>query len=94
MESDQSTEAPNMQAARGGQPQKATVKMENRFAQEYALTATNAADGNRGLEMEILAIELEAGSGDQMMNYDSRNKVAPTGGAMGEAQMIVFRARP
>jgi hypothetical protein len=84
MESDQSTEMPNMQPARDGQPQKATMRIGNKFAQEYALVATNAADGNRGLEMEILAIELESGAGNQTMNYDSRNKVAPTGGAMGE----------
>src|SRR5436190_19648343 len=37
MESDQSSEMPNMQAARGGQAQKATMKIGNRFAQEYAL---------------------------------------------------------
>jgi len=86
MESDQSTEMPNMQASRDGQPQKATMRIENKFAQEYALVATNAAGGNRGLEMEILAVELETGTGNQMMNYNSRNnKVAPTGGAMGEA---------
>lgn len=85
MESDQSTEVPNMQAVRDGQAPKATMKIGNRFAQEYALVATNAADGNRGLEMEILAIELESGAGNQTINYDSRNKVAPTGGAMGEA---------
>ena len=85
MESDQSSEMPNMQASRDGQPQKATMRIGNRFAQEYALVATNAADGNRGLEMEILAIELEAGAGNQTINYDSRNKVVPGGGAMGEA---------
>ncbi len=85
MESDQSSEMPNMQASRDGQPQKATMTIGNKFAQEYALVATNAADGNRGLELEILAIEVEAGAGNQTMNYDSRNKVVPGGGAMGEA---------
>ncbi|HEY0552598.1 MAG TPA: DUF6263 family protein [Verrucomicrobiae bacterium] len=86
MESDQSTEMPNMQPARDGQPPKATMRIGNKFAQEYALVATNAADGNRGLEMEILAIELESGAGNQMMTYHSRNnKIAPAGGAMGEA---------
>jgi hypothetical protein len=95
MESDQSTEMPNMQPARDGQAQKAFVTVGNRFAQEYALVATNAADGNRGLEMEILAIELESAAGNQTINYNSRNKVAPTGGAMGEAldQLIGGRIR-
>jgi hypothetical protein len=84
MESDQTMEMPDPTAARRGKPSDKTVQMQNTFAQEYALTVTNAADGNQGIEMEILAIELQTAGPGQTLNYDSRNTVAPQGGPFGE----------
>lgn len=45
-------------------------------AQEYAITVTNAPQaGQRGLEMEILALEVQAAMGDMEFSYDSANRV-------------------
>ena len=91
MESSQSYQLPNFAAlgrgGGGGAGARGTNNppLENTFAQEYALVVTNAADGQRGIEMEILALELLAAQGDQeFVNYDSRNKVAPKVGPMTE----------
>ena len=93
MESDQTMEMPDPGAARGGKPSDKTVAIQNTFAQEYALTVTNAPDGNQGVEMEILAIELQAGGPNQMINYDSRNTVVREGGPIAEALDRVIGAR-
>jgi hypothetical protein len=86
MESAQSYQLPNfpgMGRGAGGATGTNNPPLENHFAQEYALTVTNAADGHRGIEMEILAFELVAARGDQeFVNYDSGNKVAPGNGPM------------
>jgi hypothetical protein len=80
MESSQSMEMPNFAAPRGNAAAPKTVSVQNNFAQEYALTITNAANGNRGMEMEILAFEIEAGQGNQRIDYDSRNQVVEQSG--------------
>lgn len=75
MESAQAMQMPNF--GPGGGAGTNTQSVENNFSQEYSLTVTNASDGNRGMEMEILAVELQVTAGDQTrVNYDSRNKVA------------------
>lgn len=85
MESAQTMQMPNFMAGGGGQPGTNTQSMENNFSQEYSLAVTNADAGNRGMEMEILAIELQAGTAErQQINYDSRNKVAREGGPVGD----------
>ena len=85
MESAQTMQMPNAMMGRGAAPG-GTSRMENNFAQEYALTVTNAAETNRGVEMEILAIELQNVVGEQQqINYDSRNKVARDAGPMTES---------
>ncbi|HWN96262.1 MAG TPA: DUF6263 family protein [Methylomirabilota bacterium] len=85
MESAQTMEMPDFAAGRGAQADGKTATVENNFAQEYSFSVTNAPDGNQGLEMEILAIELQAGRGNQMINYDSRNTVAREGGPFADA---------
>jgi len=87
MESAQTMQLPNIFGGRGpGAGGTNNPPVENNFAQEYALTVTNAADNNRGLEMEILTIELQAGRGDQQqINYDSQNKVTRDAGPMTDA---------
>ena len=86
MESVQSYQLPNfpgMGRGTGGGTGTNNAPLENHFAQEYALVVTNAADGHRGIEMEILAFEIVAARGDQeFINYDSGNKVAPGHGPM------------
>jgi hypothetical protein len=86
MESVQSYQLPNFPGmGRGASGATGTNNppLENHFAQEYALTVTNADDGHRGIEMEILAFEIVAARGDQeFINYDSDNKVAPGNGPM------------
>jgi hypothetical protein len=85
MESAQTMQMPNVMAGRGAAPG-GTSPMENNFAQEYALTVTNSPGPNRGMELEILAIELQTGFADQQqLNYDSRNKVARDAGPITEA---------
>jgi hypothetical protein len=89
MESSQSYQLPNFAAMGrrgGGGGQGATnPPLQNNFAQEYALVVTNATDGQRGIEMEILGLELLASQGDQdYVNYDSRNKVGNQNGPMTE----------
>lgn len=88
MESVQSYQLPNfpgMGRGPGGATGTNNPPLENQFAQEYALVVTNAADGHRGIEMEILAFEIVAARGDQeFINYDSGNKVAPGHGPMTE----------
>ena len=85
MESAQTMQMPNFAAAGGGQPGTNTQSVENNFSQEYSLTVTNAEDGNRGLEMEILAVELHVTAGERtQINYDSRNKVAREGGPVAD----------
>jgi hypothetical protein len=95
MESAQTMEMPAAAVGRGRQTDGQPVLIENNFAQEYSLVVTNAPDGNRGLEMEILAIEIQAGGAGQTINYDSRNPVVRDGGPMGEAfdKMIGGRLR-
>jgi hypothetical protein len=85
MESAQTMEMPAFAAGRGRQSDGKPVSIENNFSQEYSFAVTNAADGNHGMEMEILAIEIQAGGGGQTINYDSRNTVAREGGPIGEA---------
>ena len=87
MESAQTMQLPNFFGGRGqGGAGTNNPPVENNFAQEYSLSVTNAADGNRGIEMEILAIELQTSRGDQQqINYDSQNKVAREGGPMADA---------
>jgi hypothetical protein len=89
MESAQSYQLPNFPGmgrgagGAGGGTGTNNPPLENHFAQEYALVVTNAADGHRGIEMEILAFEIVAARGDQeFINYDSGNKVAPGNGPM------------
>lgn len=86
MESAQSYQLPNfpgMGRSAGGTTGTNNPPLENHFAQEYALIVTNAAEGHRGIEMEILAFEIVAARGDQeFINYDSGNKVAPGNGPM------------
>ena len=85
MESAQTMQMPNFGPGGGGQPGTNTQTVENNFSQEYSLTVTNADDGNRGMEMEILAVELQVTAGERtQINYDSRNKVAPEGGPVAE----------
>ena len=86
LESSQSIQLPNFMGGGRGGAGGADAKnppMQTSFAQDYALVVTNAADGLRGIELEILGLELVAARGDQeLVNYDSRNKVAPQGGPM------------
>ncbi len=84
MESSQSYQLPNFGAGRRPAGQGTNnAPLESTFAQEYSLLVTNASEGQRGIEMEILAVELMAARGEQeFINYDSRNKVARQGGAM------------
>lgn len=86
MESAQSYQLPNFPVlgrGAGGAAGTNNPPLENQFAQEYALTVTNAADAHRGIEMEILAFELVSSRGNQeFVNYDSGNKVAPGTGPM------------
>lgn len=81
MESAQSYQLPNMPGMGGrgrGAADANNQPLQNNFAQEYSLTITNAADNHRGMEMEILALELLATRGEQeFINYESRNTVAP-----------------
>jgi hypothetical protein len=86
MDSAQSYQLPNLGGGRGrGNQDTNNAPLESTFAQEYSLVVTNAADGQRGIEMEILAIELLAARGDQeFVNYASRNKIARQGGAVTE----------
>jgi len=84
MESAQTMQMPNFGPG-GGQPGTNTQTVENNFSQEYSLAVTNAGDGNRGMEMEILAVELQVTAGERtQINYDSRNKVAREGGPVPE----------
>ena len=85
MESAQTMEMPAAAVGRGRQTDGKPVAVENNFAQEYSFTVTNAPDGNHGIEMEVLAIEVQAGGAGQMINYDSRNQVVRDGGPIGEA---------
>ena len=87
MESSQSYQLPDFAAmGRGGGAGAAGTNnppLENNFALEYGLVVTNAPDHQRGLELEILAVEMVTARGDQeLANYDSRNKVAPRNGPM------------
>lgn len=51
------------------------------FGQDYALSVTNTTDGLRGLELEILALNIESSYGDNtVLRYDSLNKVTPNEG--------------
>jgi len=51
------------------------------IGQEYALTVTNASEaGQRGLELEILALEVQTAVGDTEFYYDSANKVLNNAG--------------
>ena len=52
------------------------------LAHEYAITVTNdPATGLRGLDVELLSIEMEETSGDRtFVSYDSQNRVTGTGG--------------
>jgi hypothetical protein len=84
MESIESMQLPNFFPGRGAQPGATNSPVENNFAQEYSLTVTNSTDGQRDMEMEILAIELMAGQGNQQINYDSRNKVVREGGPVAD----------
>src|SRR5687768_2087525 len=54
MESSQSYELPNFGGGRGGGQPTNNPPLESTFAQEYSLIVTNAGDGQRGIEMEIL----------------------------------------
>ena len=83
MESAQTMQMPNF--GPGGGAGTNTQSVENNFSQEYSLTVTNASDGNRGMEMEILAVELQVTAGERtQVNYDSRNKVAREGGPVAD----------
>jgi hypothetical protein len=81
MESMQSMDMPDLGG--GGAADGKNAPMENNFVQEYSLNVTNAGGGNRGLEVEILAVQLETGRGEQMTSYDSRNQVAPGNNPIG-----------
>src|SRR6266850_1155434 len=52
------------------------------LAHEYAVTVTNAPTaGKRGLEVELLSIEIEETMGGRtLLTYDSQNRVVGTGG--------------
>jgi hypothetical protein len=63
---------------RRGQGQNSDAPVETTYAQEYTVTITNGAAGNRGAELEITGIELVAARGEEtFINYDSQNKAAP-----------------
>jgi hypothetical protein len=78
MESEQTWQLPAFGGGRGNQRQTNNAPMETAFAQEYSLKVTNAGDGQRGLEMEVIGIELQAGRGaETWVNFDSQNRAAP-----------------
>ena len=61
-----------------GRPGKMTN--DTTIGQEYALTVTNASEaGQRGLELEFLALEVQTTIGETEIYYDSANKVLNTG---------------
>ncbi len=78
LESQQSMQLPNFGGGRGQQRQTNNAPIDTVFAQDYTLTVTNADGGNRGMEMEILGLELQASRGEEtFINFDSQNKAAP-----------------
>ena len=56
--------------------------MQTSLAHEYAIGVTNdPATGLRGLDLELLSIEMEETAGDRtFINYDSQNRVVGTAG--------------
>ena len=74
-----------MELTRGSEVRRANqrepLQREDRLAQEVAVTVTNAPNGNRGLELELLALELEITQGERsLVHYASQNELVSATG--------------
>jgi hypothetical protein len=74
-----------MELTRGSEVRRANQRQplprEDRLAQEVAITVTNGPQGNLGLELELLALELEIVQGERtLVQYATHNEVVSATG--------------